>query len=89
MITSHEIIKEKKYNYTIFIISKYFGIFTVWICIKNISKYFWNAIINEDKNNSNYKIELEFQNPSLLTLAAGETEFFVFYDDDMAGKGNL
>ena len=48
-----------------------------------------NVIINEDKNNWNYKIELEFQNPSLLTLAAGETEFFVFYDDDMAGKGNL
>ena len=45
-----------------------------------------NAIINEDKNNSNYKIELEFQNPSLLTLAAGETEFFVFYDDEMVGK---
>ena len=48
-----------------------------------------NAIINEDKNNSNYKIELEFWNPSLLTLPAGETEFFVFYDDEMVGKGNL
>jgi hypothetical protein len=48
-----------------------------------------NAIINEDRNNSNYKIELEFRNPSLLTLAAGETEFFVFYDDEMVGKGNL
>ena len=48
-----------------------------------------NAIINEDKNNSNYKIELEFRNPSLLTLVAGETEFFVFYDDEMIGKGNL
>ena len=48
-----------------------------------------NAIISEDKNNSNYKIELEFRNPSLLTLAAGETEFFVFYDDEMVGKGNL
>ena len=46
-----------------------------------------NAIINED--NSNYKIELEFTNPSLLTLPAGETEFFVFYDDEMVGKGNL
>ena len=46
-----------------------------------------NAIINED--NSNYKIELEFQNPSLLTLPAGETEFFVFYDNEMVGKGNL
>ena len=48
-----------------------------------------NAIINEDKNNSNYKIELEFQNPLLLTLPTGETEFFVFYDDEMVGKGNL
>ena len=48
-----------------------------------------NAIINENKNNSNYKIELEFRNPSLLTLPAGETEFFVFYDNEMVGKGNL
>ena len=48
-----------------------------------------NAIMNENKNNSNYKIELEFRNPSLLTLPAGETEFFVFYDDEMVGKGNL
>ena len=48
-----------------------------------------NAIISEDKNNSNYKIELEFRNPSLLTLPVGETEFFVFYDDEMVGKGNL
>ena len=52
----------------------------------NISE---NAIINENKDNSNYKIELEFRNPSLLTLPAGETEFFVFYDDKMVGKGNL
>ena len=52
----------------------------------NISE---NAIINENKNNSNYKIELEFRNPSLLTLPAGETEFFVFYDDEIVGKGNL
>ena len=48
-----------------------------------------NAIISENKNNSNYKIELEFRNPSLLTLPAGETEFLVFYDDEMVGKGNL
>ena len=48
-----------------------------------------NTIINEDKNNLNYEIELEFKNPSLLTLPAGETEFFVFYDDEMVGKGNL
>ena len=48
-----------------------------------------NAIMNENKNNSNYKIELEFRNPSLLTLPAGETEFFVFYDDEIVGEGHL
>ena len=48
-----------------------------------------NLIMHENKNNSNYKIELEFQNPSLLTLPAGETEFFVFYDDEVVGEGNL
>jgi hypothetical protein len=52
----------------------------------NISE---NTIINKDKDNLNYKIELEFKNPSLLTLPAGETEFYIFYDNEMIGKGNL
>ena len=52
----------------------------------NISE---NTIINEDKNNLNYKIELEFENPSLLTLPVGETEFYIFYDNKIIGKGNL
>ena len=46
-----------------------------------------NAIINE--NNSEYEIKLKFTNPSLLTLPAGQTEFFVFYDDEIVDKGNL
>ena len=48
-----------------------------------------NEIINNNKIETNYKIELEFKNPSLLTLPAGETEFFVSYDDQIVGKGNL
>jgi LEA14-like dessication related protein len=52
----------------------------------NISE---NTIINEDKGNLNYEIELEFKNPSLLTLPVGETKFFIFYDNEMIGKGNL
>ena len=46
-----------------------------------------NAIINED--DSKYEIELEFTNPSLLTLPAGNSEFFVFYDNEVVGKGDL
>ena len=48
-----------------------------------------NAIINENEKESNYEIELEFKNPSLLTLPSGKTEFVVFYDDEMVGKGHL
>ena len=48
-----------------------------------------NKIINEKEMETNYKIELEFKNPSLLTLPAGETEFFVSYDNQIVGKGNL
>ena len=46
-----------------------------------------NAIINED--DSKYEIELEFTNPSLLTLPAGNSEFFIFYDNQIVGKGDL
>ena len=48
-----------------------------------------NEMINENEMETNYKIELEFKNPSLLTLPAGETEFFVSYDNQSVGKGNL
>jgi hypothetical protein len=46
-----------------------------------------DEIINE--NNAKNKIKLKFTNPSLLTLPAGESKFFVFYDNEIVGKGNL
>ena len=46
-------------------------------------------LIEEDEKESKYNIELKFQNPSLLVLTAGETEFFVIADDKMIGKGKL
>ena len=46
-------------------------------------------MLNETEKGSNYNIELRFENPSLLTLTAGETEFFVIVNDEMVGKGNL
>ena len=74
-------------------------LFLLFVSILGYSQYqsaseisvniFENTIIKEDKNNLNYKIELEFENPSLLTLPAGETEFFIFYDNEIIGKGNL
>ena len=46
-------------------------------------------LINEDDYGSNYDIELEFVNPSLLILNAGDTEFFLVTDNQIRGEGKL
>ena len=48
-----------------------------------------NIIIDENQNETDYEIKLKFENPSLLTLPSGQTEFFISYDDEIVGKGNL
>ena len=46
-------------------------------------------LVSQDSQGSTYNIKLEFNNPSLLVLTAGETEFFVEYDDQVVGKGEM
>jgi len=48
-----------------------------------------SELLHENDKNSNYRIELRFDNPSLLTMTAGETEFFVISNDEIIGKGKL
>ena len=48
-----------------------------------------SELINEDETGANHKIELQFDNPSILLLNAGETEFFVFENNEAIGKGQL
>ena len=48
-----------------------------------------SELLNENENGVNYNIELQFENPSLLILTAGKTEFFVISNDEIIGKGNL
>jgi hypothetical protein len=38
---------------------------------------------------SSYNVEVEFENPSLLILTAGETDFFVMADGKTIGDGKL
>lgn len=46
-------------------------------------------LIEENEQFSSYNVELEFVNPSLLILTAGETDFFVIADDKTIGEGKL
>lgn len=46
-------------------------------------------LLSEDEKGAEYNIELEFENPSLLILTSGTTEFFVIADEQMVGKGLL
>ena len=48
-----------------------------------------SELLNEDEKGSEYNIELQFENPSLLMLTSGTTEFFVIADEQMVGKGQL
>ena len=48
-----------------------------------------SELLKENDEGSNYNVELQFENPSLLLLTAGETEFFVISNDEIIGKGNL
>ncbi len=48
-----------------------------------------SELINENEKGSNYNIELQFENPSLLILTAGNTEFFIIANNEMVGKGQL
>ncbi|MDH5430624.1 MAG: hypothetical protein OEW78_01910 [Nitrosopumilus sp.] len=48
-----------------------------------------SELSSKDEKGSNYNVELRFENPSLLILTAGETEFFIISNDEIIGKGNL
>ena len=48
-----------------------------------------SELIEKNEKNENYHIELQFKNPSLLLLTAGETEFFIISNDEIVGKGQL
>ena len=48
-----------------------------------------STILSEDERGSTQNLKLEFNNPSLLTLTAGETEFVIYVDDNRIGDGTF
>jgi len=48
-----------------------------------------SELIGESGSQSNYSIQLQFENPSLLYLSAGETEFAITADGENVGYGKL
>ncbi len=48
-----------------------------------------NELISTSAYGSEYSIELEFENPSLLILQAGETEFEIRADGEIVARGVL
>jgi len=46
-------------------------------------------LIEKTDQYSSYNVHLKFENPSLLILSAGETNFFVIVDGETVGEGKL
>ena len=48
-----------------------------------------SELLGENKDGLDYNIEIQFENPSLLILAAGETEFYITANNEIIGSGQL
>ena len=48
-----------------------------------------SQLLEENDKGSIYNVQLEFDNPSLLMLTAGETDFFVSLDEKTVADGKL
>ena len=48
-----------------------------------------SQLLEENAKGSTYNLQLEFDNPSLLVLTAGETEFTLTANDQRIGDGRL
>ena len=48
-----------------------------------------STILEETDKGKTYDVKLKFENPSLLLLTAGKTDFFVMADDKTIGQGQL
>lgn len=48
-----------------------------------------SELVEKSEKGSLYNLELQFNNPSLLVLTAGNTEFTITADDSALGQGTL
>ena len=46
-------------------------------------------LVEKNEKSSKYNVKLEFENPSLLILTAGDTDFLVIADGKTIGEGKL
>jgi hypothetical protein len=70
-------------GFTIFGFSQYVFLSQIGITLSE------SNLVFEDETVSKYSIELKFENPSLLYLSAGETDFVITANDEIIGNGKL
>lgn len=64
--------------------------YTQYASASQISATITNSeLLEKSSGGSLYNLELQFSNPSLLLLTAGNTEFTISADDDRLGQGTL
>ena len=64
--------------------------YTQYASASQISATITNSeLLEKSSGGSLYNLELQFNNPSLLVLTAGNTEFTISADDDKLGQGTL
>lgn len=81
--------KAKKIVIIVVIALSLFG-YSQYVLASQISvKITQSNLLEEDESGVTHNVVLEFNNPSLLYLTAGKTEFFVIANEEMIGRGDL
>ena len=53
------------------------------------AKIIQSKLLEKFDNRTFHSLDIEFNNPSFLVLTAGKTDFTIYADDEIIGKGNL
>jgi len=73
----------------VLVVSLSFFVYSQYVSISQISVIITRNQPVENGQESMHNIELEFNNPSLLVLTAGETKFLIISEEKIIGSGSL
>jgi hypothetical protein len=81
--------RSRKVIIIVLVIGLSFFVYSQYVSISQISAIITRNQPAENGQESMHNIELEFNNPSLLVLTAGETKFLIISEEKIIGSGSL
>ncbi len=83
------VMRSRKVMIIVLVVGLSFFVYSQYVSVSQISAIITRNQPVEDGQESMHDIDLEFNNPSLLVLSAGETKFLIISEEKIIGSGDL